>query len=50
MSTASVTNVRTGQHLCFDRMVVDLNGPAAGYTVQYVPEVVMDGSGFHIPL
>ncbi|HEY8752063.1 MAG TPA: hypothetical protein VIM40_00225 [Arthrobacter sp.] len=50
MSTASVTNVRTGQHYCFDRMVVDLNGPAAGYTVQYVPTVVQDGSGLAIPL
>jgi hypothetical protein len=50
MSTASVTNVRTGQHYCFDRMVVDLNGPVAGYTVQYVPTVVQDGSGFEIPL
>jgi hypothetical protein len=50
MSTASVTNVRTGQHYCFDRMVVDLNGPVAGYTVQYVPVVVQDGSGFEIPL
>lgn len=50
MSTASVTNVRTGQHYCFDRMVVDLNGPVAGYTVQYVPMAVEDGSGFGIPL
>ncbi len=50
MSSASVTNVRTGQHYCFDRMVVDLNGPVAGYTVQYVPTVVQDGSGFPIPL
>jgi hypothetical protein len=49
-STASVTNVRTGQHYCFDRMVVDLNGPAAGYTVQYVPVVVQDGSGAPVPL
>jgi hypothetical protein len=50
MSTASVTNVRTGQHYCFDRMVVDLNGPVAGYTVRYVPAVVQDGSGLDIPL
>jgi hypothetical protein len=50
MSTASVTNIRTGQHYCFDRMVVDLNGPANGYTVQYVPVVVQDGSGAEIPL
>ena len=50
MSTASVTNVRTGQHLCFDRMVVDLNGPVRGYAVQYVSQVVQDGSGFAVPV
>ena len=50
MSTANVTNVRTGQHYCFDRMVVDLNGTAAGYTVRYVPQIVQDGSGFTIPV
>jgi hypothetical protein len=49
-TTASITNVRTGQHYCFDRMVVDLNGPAAGYTVRYVPQVVQDGSGFTVPV
>ena len=27
MSQAQVTNVRTGQHYCFDRLVIDLNGP-----------------------
>ena len=50
MGAASVTDVRTGQHLCFDRMVLNLNGPVAGYTAQYVPRVVQDGSGFTIPL
>lgn len=50
MSTASVTNVRTGQHYCFDRMVVDLKGPVKGYTVRYVPVVAQDGSGRAIPL
>lgn len=49
-TTASITNVRTGQHYCFDRMVVDLNGSAAGYTVRYVPQIVQDGSGFTIPV
>ncbi|NUS36690.1 MAG: hypothetical protein HOQ04_09600, partial [Pseudarthrobacter sp.] len=39
MSSASVTGVRAGQHYCFDRMVVDLNGAVAGYTVKYVPQV-----------
>jgi hypothetical protein len=50
LSTASVTNVRTGQHYCFDRMVVDLNGPVKGYTIRYVPEIIQDGSGFTIPV
>lgn len=50
MSSASVTGVRTGQHYCFDRMVVDLNGPVAGYTVKYVPQVLQDGSGLPVPL
>jgi hypothetical protein len=50
LSTAPVTSVRTGQHYCFDRMVVDLNGPVKGYTVRYVPEVIQDGSGFTIPV
>jgi hypothetical protein len=50
MSTASVTNVRTGQHYCFDRLVVDLNGPAAGYTVSYAAAVTQQGSGLTIPV
>jgi hypothetical protein len=50
MSQAKVIDVRTGQHYCFDRLVVDLNGPAPGYTVRYVPQVVQDGSGLPIPL
>jgi len=50
MSAASVTNVRTGQHYCFDRMVVDLNGPVAGYNVRYVDNVRADGSGKLVPL
>ncbi|TLM86289.1 hypothetical protein FDW83_00565 [Pseudarthrobacter sp. NamE2] len=50
MSSASVTNVRTGQQPCFDRLVVDLNGPVKGYTVRYVPEIIQDGSGFTIPV
>ena len=50
MSQAQVTNVRTGQHYCFDRLVIDLKGPVAGYTVRYVPQVTQDGSGFPVPL
>jgi hypothetical protein len=50
LSQAKVTNVRTGQHYCFDRLVIDLNGPVAGYTVRYVPQVTQDGSGQPVPL
>lgn len=50
MSQAQVTNVRTGQHYCFDRLVIDLNGRVGGYTVRYVPQVTQDGSGLPVPL
>lgn len=50
-SLYQLTNIRTGQHDCFDRMVFDLNGrAAAGYNVQYVNNVYADGSGQLIPL
>ena len=44
LSQAPVTNVRTGQHYCFDRLVIDLNGPVG------VPQVTQDGSGLPVPL
>ncbi|WP_164200289.1 MULTISPECIES: AMIN-like domain-containing (lipo)protein [Pseudarthrobacter] len=50
MNAAPVTNIRTGQHYCFDRMVVDLSGVPNGYNVRYVPEVTEDGSGAPVPL
>ena len=47
----TVTNVRTGQHLCYDRLVIDLNGATpAGYSVRYVDSVHADGSGQLVPL
>ena len=48
-SGAPVVNVRTGRHTCYDRLVVDVAGDVAGYTVAYVPQVVQDGSGIPIP-
>ncbi|MFT3874909.1 MAG: hypothetical protein QM708_00540 [Propioniciclava sp.] len=36
---STVTNVRAGRHQCFDRLVIDVSGPAAGYAVMYVDEV-----------
>ena len=47
-----VTNVRAGQHACYDRLVVDL-GEAGGfddYDVRYVPELREDGSGRLVPV
>jgi hypothetical protein len=50
MTQAPVTNVRTGRHACFDRLVVDVRGRAAGYDVRYVKNVYTDGAGFLVPL
>ena len=49
-SAASVTNIRTGQHYCFDRLVIDLKGHVAGYNVRYVGQVAQDGSGKRVAL
>jgi hypothetical protein len=45
-----LTNIRAGQHDCFDRLVFDLGGRAPGYRVHYVDQVVADGSGATVPL
>lgn len=50
MTPAAITNVRAGRHTCFDRMVVDLRGKGAGYTVRYVSQVLSEGQGAVIPL
>jgi hypothetical protein len=49
-STTPLTNIRTGQQPCYDRLVVDLAGPAAGYDVRYVANVYEEGSGRLVPL
>jgi len=45
----TVTGVRIGNHenetLRYDRVVIDLTNPLDHYTVQYVPQVIADGSG-----
>ena len=43
-SPAALTDVRTGRHDCYDRVVFDFNGPATGYQVDYGP-VVSEGKG-----
>jgi hypothetical protein len=50
MVQSPITNVRTGRHACYDRLVVDLRGRAPGYDVRYVSTVRQDGSGFAVPL
>lgn len=42
--------VGAGGHDCFDRVVFDIAGPAAGYHVEYVREVLQDGSGDEVPV
>ena len=36
MSSAQITNARVGRHTCYDRLVIDLNGPVKGFQVSYV--------------
>jgi hypothetical protein len=43
----SVTNVRAGQHTCYDRLVID---GAYWARVKYVSQVVEDASGRPVPL
>ncbi|WP_427892481.1 AMIN-like domain-containing (lipo)protein [Kribbella sp. GL6] len=50
MVQSPITDVRAGRHACFDRIVVDLHGRAAGYDVRYVANVRQEGSGFVVPL
>ena len=42
---AVIVGARAGQHPCFDRFVVVLDGAAPGYEVRYVRRFVPDASG-----
>jgi hypothetical protein len=50
MTPDPITNVRAGRHTCFDRMVVDVRGKGAGYTLRYVAQVLSQGKGAVVPL
>ena len=50
MSSSPITGIRTGRHACYDRLVIDVAGPAGGYTVGYVTQVAAEGSGLPISL
>ncbi len=43
--TDTLTGVRAGGHACWDRVVLDISGPADGYRVGYVNGFAEDGSG-----
>ncbi|MEV6318802.1 hypothetical protein [Streptomyces sp. NPDC051776] len=48
-----LTDIRTGRHTCYDRMVFDVPGTGSnriGYTVHYVNKLYQDGSGQFIPV
>lgn len=48
--SSEVRDIWTGRHDCYDRFVVDLDGPASGYRVRYVSVFRQDPSDQVIPL
>lgn len=46
----TLTNIRTGRHDCWDRLVFDVTGPVDGYWVSYVNVMTEDPTGNVIPL
>lgn len=50
LSDDPLLDVRGGRHSCYDRLVMDFDGSAAGYTVRYVTAVPAQGTGNAIPL
>lgn len=49
-SRGEVFDVRAGRHTCYDRLVIDVSGPAGGHFVRYVDQVRRDGGGDPVPL
>src|ERR1041384_2468869 len=49
-TVGSLSGVRAGQHPCYDRLVLDFQGPSTGFRVRYVSTVYQDGSGAVVPL
>jgi len=45
----SISNVRSGAHPCYDRLVVDITGGLRGYNIRYVPQVLSEGKGDVVP-
>ncbi len=49
-SAVPLLGARMGRHHCFDRVVFDVSGDAAGYDVRYADEFSTIGSGTPIPV
>ncbi|GAA1405274.1 hypothetical protein AUR04nite_32180 [Glutamicibacter uratoxydans] len=47
-TTSQIFNVRTGQHSCYDRMVIDLKAKPAGFSVKYVDTLRGIASGLPV--
>ena len=45
-----IATARAGQHTCFDRFVVEVDGEAPGYRVEYVTDFAPDASGRTVDL
>jgi hypothetical protein len=43
-------NVRAGKHPCYDRLVIDIKGPPAGWSAKYVDTFIQDASGQTLPI
>ncbi len=50
MTRAPIVAARAGEHACYDRLVIELAGPTAGYNVRYVNQVTDVADGDVIPL
>ena len=50
LAVGRVDGVRAGRHACFDRLVLDMTGPAPGFAVCYVTTVLNEEAGFAVPV
>lgn len=50
LGSGSVTDVRSGRHSCFDRVVIDISGDAGDHRVRYVSTYRAPGSGIALSL
>lgn len=49
LAGGEIDALRAGRHDCYDRLVIQVDGPAGGRRAQYVDQVTADGSGNVVP-